>query len=232
MSIELYEKPNLTTDMVLFRVNESENKDKRRNSDKELQVLLINRDKTPDKGLLSLPGGFVDITEGIYDNVRRKLTTKTGIVGDFYVEQLYTWGGLNRDSRGRIISVSYVGLCNEETYKETNKNLDYVWLNVYEVLAGVYGKLAFDHQEIIEYALNRLVNKVEYTDIVFNLLPTEFTVGECKAVYELILQREVLNFKRKISEYIQPLNKLRKIEGKQFRPAELYTLKKNRTSKF
>lgn len=232
MSIELYEKPNLTTDMVLFRVNENDNNDTRRNSDKELQVLMIKRDKTPDKGLWSLPGGFVDITEDIYDNIRRKLALKTGIAGDFYVEQLYTWGGLSRDSRGRIVSVSYLGLCNEETYVEANKSLDYCWLNVYDVLAGVYGRLAFDHQEIIEYALNRLVNKVEYTDIVFNLLPTEFTVGECKAVYELILQREVLNFKRKISEYIQPLNKLKKIEGKQFRPAELYTLKKDRTPKF
>ncbi len=232
MSIELYEKPNLTTDMVLFRVNENENEDTRRNSDKELQVLMLKRDSKPDKGLWSLPGGFVNITEGIYDNVRRKLTTKTGIMGDFYVEQLYTWGGLDRDSRGRVISVSYLGLCNKETYTETNKDLDYKWFNVYDVLAGIYGKLAFDHQEIIEYALSRLINKVEYTDIAFNLLPTEFTIGECKAVYELILQREVLNFKRKVSEYIQPLNKLKKIEGKQFRPAELFSLRKNRVSKF
>lgn len=232
MSIKDYEKPHLTTDIVLFRISENENKNTRRNSDKELQVLVVKRTIEPEQGLYSLPGGFVDITEEIENNVKRKLTTKTGVEGDFYIEQLYTWGDLERDSRGRIVSVSYLGLANIETYTKTNKNLDYNWISVYDLLDRKYGELAFDHKEIIKYALKRLINKIEYTDIAFNLLPTEFTLGECKAVYELILQKNILNFKRKISEYVTPLNKLKKIEGKQFRPSELYVFNKERHSRF
>lgn len=232
MSIKDYERPSLTTDMVLFRVHEIESENSRRNSIKELQVLLVKRDEEPQKDSWSLPGGFVDIDEGIYENVIRKLELKTSVTGSFYTEQLYTWGNINRDSRGRVISVSYLGLVNKDSYKEDYCDRETGWFNVFEVLKGCLGQLAFDHKDIIKYALERLQNKIEYTDIAFNLLPTEFTIGECLAVYELILQRPILNFRRKVNEYIESLNKVRKVEGKQFRPAELFTVKKNRVSKF
>ena len=153
---------------------------------------------------------------------------KTEVSGDFYIEQLYTWGELDRDSRGRVISVSYLGLCNNETY--TEKFITNEWLNVYEVLEGKYGDLAFDHKQIIEYALERIKGKIEYTDIAFNLLPEKFTLSECKAVYELILGKTLLNFKRGVAEYIEPLNEYQ--EGKQFRPAQLFKVNKDRKSKF
>lgn len=228
MSIHDFEKPSLTTDIVLLRVADKVSENKRKNSEKELQVLLIKRKDEPCKDCYSLPGGFVNIDEPIYVNVRRKLYEKTEVSGDFYIEQLYTWGELDRDSRGRVISVSYLGLCNNETY--TEKFITNEWLNVYEVLEGKYGDLAFDHKQIIEYALERIKGKIEYTDIAFNLLPKKFTLSECKAVYELILGKTLLNFKRGVAEYIEPLNEYQ--EGKQFRPAQLFKVNKDRKSKF
>lgn len=227
-----FERPSLTTDMVLFRINDCDIENTRKNKMKELQVLLIQRDCEPEKDRWSLPGGFVDIDEEISENVMRKLYLKTGVKGDFYKEQLYTWGDINRDSRGRVISVSYLGLCNFDNYTVDLIPSKTGWFNVFEVLNGELGDLAFDHKKIIEYAVDRLKNKIEYTDIAFHLLPNEFTIGECQAVYELILQRNILNFRRKVSEYIRPLNKIKKIEGKQFRPAELFSVKDNRDSKF
>ena len=228
MSIHDFEKPSLTTDIVLLRVADKVSENKRKNSEKELQVLLIKRKEEPCKDCYSLPGGFVNIDEPIYVNVRRKLYEKTAVLGDFYIEQLYTWGELDRDSRGRVISVSYLGLCNNETY--TEKFITNEWLNVYEVLDGKYGDLAFDHKQIIEYALERIKGKIEYTDIAFNFLPEKFTLSECKAVYELILGKTLLNFKRGVAEYIEPLNEYQ--EGKQFRPAQLFKVNKDRKSKF
>ena len=216
--------------MVLFRVHDGESLNRRRYAKKELQVLLIKRENEPQEGMWSLPGGFVEIDEEIYANVRRKLSYKAGVEGDFYVEQLYTWGALNRDSRGRVISVSYMGLCNEETLIQNDVDRELMWVNVFDVLSGEFGELAFDHKSIIAYALERLQNKIEYTDIAFNLLPSEFTIRECQTVYELVLGREINNFRRKIGQYVEPTDKI--LEGMQFNPAKLYKMKTDRTSKF
>lgn len=230
MSLLDYERPSLTTDMVLFRVKDADCVDTRKYADKELQVLLIKRDTEPSKGMWSLPGGFVDIDEEIFDNVKRKLKMKTGVEGDFYVEQLYTWGDIDRDSRGRVVSVSFLGLCNNDNYVETFVDRKIIWVNVFDILNGCFGDLAFDHKKIIEYAFDRLKGKIEYTDIAFNLLPTNFTMGECQKVYELILGRPITNFRRKVSHYVEPT--AHKLEGKQFNPATLYTVKKDIDSHF
>ena len=230
MSLMDYERPSLTTDMVLFRVKDNENDNIRKYAEKDLQVLLIERDNEPQMGMWSLPGGFVEIDEEIFDNVKRKLREKTGVEGDFYVEQLYTWGDVERDSRGRVISVSFMGLCNEETYIQKDMGRRTAWFSVKDVLAGGCGELAFDHQKIISYALERLQGKIDYTDIAFNLLPTNFTMRECQNVYELILNKKIDNFRRKVNEYVESTGEYR--QGTQFRTAELYRVNKNRTSKF
>ena len=116
MGLMDYARPSVTTDVVLFRIKKERNDNNRKKDIVELQVLLIKREEEPNKGDWSLPGGFVNIDEEITENAYRKLREKTGISGSFYMEQLYTWGDLNRDSRGRVISVSYLGLCNETTY--------------------------------------------------------------------------------------------------------------------
>ena len=172
-------------------------------------------------GQCALPGGFVDINEEIEDNVRRKLEEKTGVTGCFYVEQLYTWGGINRDERGRVISVSYLGLVNDSTYINNGGTEKQLWVDIDDAMDM---DLAFDHKQIIKYAIQRIQGKAEYTDIIFNMMPDEFTIKDCQDVYEMILGKKMDNFKRRVGKYLDPLGKMR--EGKQFRPAELYTWKK------
>ena len=221
MSLKEYERPSLTTDMVVFRIHEIQSTNSRKNSYKRLQVLLIERNSEPQKGKWSLPGGFVNIDEEIEANALRKLQEKTGVSGDFYVEQLFTWGNLNRDERGRVISVSYLGLVKPETYVNAGGAEKQTWMDV-EV--AMYMPLAFDHSEILKYAVERLRGKMEYTDIVFNLLPDEFTIQDIKAIYELLFNKKQDNFRRRIEKYVMPANKTR--TGGQFRPAELYKWRK------
>ena len=221
MTLKDYERPSLTTDMVLFRIVETDSGNMRKSSNKKLQVLLIQRKIEPQMGKLSLPGGFVEIDEEIEDNVKRKLKEKTGIFGDFYVEQLYTFGAVNRDERGRVISCAYLGLVNDVTHQNVGGSANQKWVDVDVVLDM---NLAFDHKKIIKYAIQRIQGKAEYTDIIFNLMPEEFTIKDCQDVYEMILEKKMDNFKRRVGKYLAPLGKMR--EGKQFRPAELYTWKK------
>lgn len=218
MGLKDYERPSLTTDMVLFRMKNYVSTNNRKSDSKRLEVLLIERSSEPQKGKWSLPGGFVDIDEEIESNVKRKLREKTGVSGDFYIEQLYTFGGLDRDERGRVVSVSYVGLVNDDNHTNVGGTEYQTWMDVELALCD---DLAFDHKEIIQYAIARLQGKAEYTDILFNFMPKEFTISDLQSVYETILCEKLDNFKRRINKYLKPLNKMR--EGKQHRPAELYT---------
>lgn len=218
MSIKDYSCPSLTTDLIMFRINEDAPRNGRKCNSKHLQVLLVLRKEDPQKNKLALPGGFVNIDEDIEANIKRKVKEKTGVCGDFYMEQLYTFGALDRDERGRVISVSYIGLVNEQTYKHNNDGShETFWVNVEDALLM---NLAFDHNEMILCALKRLRGKAEYTDVLFNLMPAEFTINDCQMVYELILGKKLNNFKRSVNKYLKPLSRTR--TGKQFRPAELY----------
>ena len=221
MSLKNYERPSLTTDVVVFRIHEIQSTNSRKNSYKRLQVLLIERSSEPQAGKWSLPGGFVNIDEEIEANALRKLREKTGVYGNFYTEQLYTWGNVERDERGRVISVSYLGLVKPETYINAGGTEKQRWVDLEIALQE---DLAFDHKEIIKYAVERLKGKMEYTDIVFNLLPDEFTIHDVKAIYELLFYKKQDNFRRRIEKYVEPMNKMR--TGGQFRPAELYKWRK------
>lgn len=207
--------------MVVFRIRDMQSSNMRKNAYKRLEVLLIERSTEPQKGKWSLPGGFVNIDEEIGANALRKLKEKTGIIGNFYTEQLYTWGDIDRDERGRVISVSYMGLVKPETYSNSGGTEKQRWVDLEIALQE---DLAFDHKDIIKYAVERLKGKMEYTDIVFNLLPDEFTIHDVKAIYELLFYKKQDNFRRRIEKYVEPLNKIK--SGGQFRPAELYRWKK------
>lgn len=89
------------------------------------------------------------------------------------------------------------------------------------------GGIAFDHAKIIAYGIERLRNKVEYTDIAFNLMPRYFTLTELQQVYEIILDRELLkaNFRRKIANRVAETNRYRTDAG--HRPSKLYTYRQD-----
>lgn len=188
--------------------------------DRALQVLLVRRKYPPFPGRWAIPGGFVLEGESLDAAARRELVEETG-VSRVYLEQLYTFGEPRRDPRGRVISVTYYALVAPEhlPIRAGSDASEAAWFE-----ARKTPRLAFDHGEILEYAVRRLRNKLDYTPVGFQLLPERFTLTELQRVHETILARplEKRNFRRKIRQrdLVRPLRKWRR--GKGCRPARLY----------
>lgn len=207
-----YPKPAVTVDMVIFTLK-----------DNALQVLLIKRGVEPSKGLWALPGGFVKMDESLDNAAKRELEEETG-VKDVYLEQLYTFGDPKRDSRGRVITVSYVALVNhEKIHLSASTDSDDVKFFSLDSLNHV----AFDHKQIIEYALKRLRWKFEYTPVAFSLLAEKFTLGELQKTYEIVFSKKFdkRNFRKKIFS-LGILNEHGTMEDVPNRPPKIYSLKK------
>jgi 8-oxo-dGTP diphosphatase len=205
--IEKYPKPAVTVDVVILALR-----------DNELQVLLIKRDTEPYRGQWALPGGFVRIDEALDAAARRELEEETG-VSHVYLEQLYTFGDLARDPRGRVISVAYIALAPTPPAAHGGSDAgDAQWWPINSM-----PPLAFDHTGIVQYALTRLRYKIEYSAVGFRLMPPEFTLSELQQAYEIVLGEPLdkRNFRRRIMEakVIEPLDEVRSGEG---RPARLY----------
>jgi 8-oxo-dGTP diphosphatase len=168
----------------------------------------------------ALPGGFVNMDESLEEAAQRELEEETGLK-QAYLEQLYTYGEPGRDPRGRVVSVAYFALLPSDAPIRAEGGSDASqasWCAV-ECLPP----LAFDHAEIIAYALRRLRYKLEYTAAGFELLPEAFTLSEIQRTYEMILGEKLdkRNFRRRILEagIIEPTPQMRSGEG---RPARLY----------
>ncbi len=200
--------PDVAVDMVIFTVGGD-----------DLAVLLVRRRGEPFAGRWAIPGGFVEEDESLDAAAARELREETG-VADVYLEQLYTFGEPHRDPRGRVISVAYYALLRHPPAATAGDDAaDARWFP----LRGL-PPLAFDHAEILDYALSRLRAKVEYTNIVYSLLPDLFTLTELQRVYEIILGRALdkRNFRKKIGslDLVEPTGGVRR-DGAH-RPARLY----------
>jgi 8-oxo-dGTP diphosphatase len=198
----------VTVDIVIFAMRED-----------YLNVLLIKRKYDPFKGEWALPGGFILPHEDILEAAKRELKEETGVSAN-YLEQLYTFGGPKRDPRGPVITVSYVALLNHVPDLSASTDAeDSQWFPVYQLPS-----LAFDHSEILKYAIERLRNKFEYTTASFTLLPDKFTLTELQRIYEQVLNKvlDKRNFRKKILslDVLIPTGELKK-QGIS-RPAELY----------
>jgi 8-oxo-dGTP diphosphatase len=217
MALEDYERPSVTTDLVVFSVREG-----------KLNALLIKRGVVPFKGGWALPGGFVNIDESIDEAAKRELQEETG-VKDIFLEQLYTWGEVDRDPRGRVITVSYFALVkdNEVELKASTDAAEVKWFDVNKL-----PKLAFDHDKILKYAIQRLRWKFEYTTMAISLLPKKFSISQLKNLYEVVFEREFdkRNFYKKILS-LDILDEKGMQENVAFRPAKLYSLKKGAESR-
>jgi len=180
-----YPRPSLTVDAVVFGFD-----------DQDLKVLLIQRGLEPFQGKWALPGGFVHMDEPLEAAVRRELKEETGLTNVF-LEQLYTFGDVARDPRGRVVSVAYYGLvklADHQVLAATDAS-NAAWFPVAEL-----PPLAFDHDRIMEAAHKRLQGKVRYQPIGFELLPKKFTLSNLQHLYETILERPLdkRNFRKKI----------------------------------
>jgi 8-oxo-dGTP diphosphatase len=207
--VNKYERPSVTVDVVMMSLRQ-----------RDLQVLLVKRRSWPYEGMWAIPGGFVNMDESLEEAARRELKEETG-VENVYLEQLYTFGDPGRDPRTRVITVVYFALLDSDRLqvRAADDAVEVGWFSVYHL-----PPLAFDHAEIIQYALNRLRGKLDYTTIAFNLLPERFTLHELQRVYEIILHRELdkRNFRKKIlATGILEDTGAKKMEGTH-RPARLY----------
>jgi len=167
---------------------------------KQLYVLLIQRKYGRLQGQWALPGGFVHTNEGLKTAVKRELMEETGVELN-YLEQLYTFGDqVDRDPRGRVISVAYFGLVDslQTDPKADTDAKDVKWFPLTEVPT-----LAFDHNHIVEVAFKRLQNKLSYQPIGFDLLGVEFPFSDLEQLYMTILQRKIdrRNFRKKILSF-------------------------------
>lgn len=163
---------------------------------RELHVLLIRMKKEPFHGMWALPGGLIENEETLDDAALRTLREETG-VGDVYLEQLYSFGRLDRDPLGRVVTVAYIALIpsNDVELRTSGKYAAVGWWPVASLPA-----LAYDHAEIAQYAVKRLRWKLSYSNVAWSLLPPEFTVSELQDVFEAVLGETLdrRNFRKKI----------------------------------
>jgi 8-oxo-dGTP diphosphatase len=187
----------------------------------QLSVLLVRRNKPPYENQWAMPGGWVRTGEGLEAAAQRHLHTKAGLTST-YLEQLYTFGRPDRDPREHRIAVAYYALVSSAAAQlpEAKADREARWFPA----DCVPKPLAFDHDEILSYALWRLRNKVSYAYVAYQLLPPTFTLAELRKVYEVILDHPLdpTNFRRKVeaSGTIIPTGK--RVEGGAHRPPQLY----------
>ncbi|MEK6780095.1 MAG: NUDIX domain-containing protein [Bacteroidota bacterium] len=183
-----------------------------------LQALLIKRGFEPEKGKWSLMGGFVNQNESTDEAAIRILYQLTGMK-NIYMEQLYCFGDVNRDTAGRVISVAYFALINIADYSmQLQQDHEARWFTMDKI-----PKLVFDHKEMVAKAKERLQLKVANHPIGFELLPTKFTLPQLQSLYEAIFESTLdkRNFTRKILA-LHVLKKLKEKEKQSSRKGAFY----------
>jgi 8-oxo-dGTP diphosphatase len=200
------ERPAVAVDVVILTVRE-----------RRLEVLLVKRRGWPFEGMWSIPGRFVEPDESLEDAAMRELEEETG-ARDVYLEQVYTFGDPERDPRMRVVTVVYYALIRPNQVRLRNDD-DTRLCWAYDL-----PPLGFDHSHILQYTLQRLRAKLEYTTIGFQLLGAEFTLSELQEVYEAILNRPLdkRNFRKKLllTRIVEPTQHTKMVGP--HRPAVLY----------
>jgi 8-oxo-dGTP diphosphatase len=164
--------------------------------DNELTVLLTQRERDPFNGYWALPGGLVPLKETLLQATTRLLYEKTAVKVDQLgaVEQLYTFDTVAGNPNGPTVSVMYMGLGKDIVPKATPLSRHSQFYTLKDV-----PKLGFDHNAKIDYALQRLRSKLSYTNAIFAMLPTLFTMSQLQTAYEAVLGRALdkRNFRKK-----------------------------------
>jgi len=205
----------IATDIVVFTLK-----------NEELSVLLMKMEKEPFQGLWAVPGGLVNPSETVENSAKKNLFNILG-KDDVYLEQLYTFGEINRDPSGRVVSVAYIALI-ADSDKPVATSANYGPFNWFPV--STLPKLAYDHEEMIDLSVERLRAKLTYTNIMYCLLPNEFTLSELQKSYEIILREKLdkRNFRKKLMSLNLVKKTNKKITGKAHRPASLYEFTKRK----
>jgi len=184
----------------------------------ELKVLLIKSDLEEFRDQWSLLGDLVGPDENLDSASYRVLKDRTGL-DDVYLEQVYTFGAVNRHPAGRVITTAYYSLINIKDHQPKLSDNELHWHPVNEIAT-----LAFDHKKILDTCLERLQSKIEEHPIVFNLLPEKFSLRELQNLYESILgvKMDRRNFRKKffLMDWLEDVNELE--QDVPHRPGKLY----------
>lgn len=204
-----YPHPAVTTDCIVFGFDGT-----------KLNLLLINRGIEPYKGSWALPGGFMKIDETAEQGALRELQEETG-VKDIYIEQMQTFTAVDRDPRERVMTIAFMAFVRQEKYEVIagDDAAKAQWFPVNSL-----PQLAFDHNEIITLALDKLRWKITYEPLAFRLLNKTFTISQLQTIYEVVFDKRFdrRNFHKKLTSlgYIIPTEEQQKTIG---RPSTLYT---------
>ncbi|RAJ10494.1 8-oxo-dGTP diphosphatase [Chitinophaga skermanii] len=213
--IKDYFKVAISVDCVIFGFD-----------DAELKVLLIESDLKEFKGKWSLLGDIVRPDEDLENAAYRVLQARTGL-DDVYMEQVQTFGALNRHPGGRVITVAYYSLVNIEHIELKNLSNELHWHSVKDVQQM---EMAFDHRLILDTCLRRLQHQVIEQPVGFNLLPKKFTLRELQNLYEAILDMKLdrRNFRKKFFAMDVLIDLNEEEEEVPHRPAKLYKFNADR----
>jgi 8-oxo-dGTP diphosphatase len=211
-------RPALTVDCVVLGLDAD-----------DLKVLLIQRKIPPFQHSWALPGGFVRVDETLDAAARRELEEEAG-VDIAYLEQLYTFGDLDRDPRERVVTVAYYALTKLDSHviRAATDAERVAWFGLDDL-----PRLAFDHRTIIDRAIERLRGKVRYTPIGFELLPPRFTLTQLQRLYEIILTASLdkRNFRKKLLSMDLLIETDEVEQGVRHRAARLYKFDKKKYEK-
>ncbi len=212
-NIHDYDIPLVSVDIVIFSV-----------IDDKLNVLTVKRAQHPRKGKWALPGGFIDLNadKTIEDAAHRKLAEKTGVT-KAHLEQVISVGSNTRDPRGWSVTIAYMALVSVDAVdlRKDDSSEEVDWTPVDQLEKN--NDLAFDHNQILGSCHKRLRDKVRYTSLPVNLLPSEFTLTELQRIFEVILAKPVekKSFRRRILD-AQILEETGNFRVGSNRPAKLY----------
>ncbi len=219
-----YPRPSVTVDLVILTVQ-----------DTDLKLLLVRRKQPPFADWWALPGGFVRVGDGfedqgesLLDAAHRELAEETGLPRDkVFLEQLYTFGDADRDPRMRVISVAWYALVRPDLAPFVTAGSDAAEVRWVSLSHERPEALAFDHDRIVDTAVERIRGKVDYAPIAFDLVPPTFTVAELRAVYEAIngQRYDASNFRRRFKRMIDD-GLVARAPGKRHtarRPAAVYS---------
>ena len=206
----------LSVDCVIFGFDEN-----------KLKVLLIRSDLKKFQGKWSLLGDLVDPAEELNSAANRILKQRTGL-DDVYLEQVKTFGCLDRHPAGRVVTVAYYSLINIQHHKLKILDNELHWHDVNDI-----ADLAFDHKQILDTSYEQLQRRVQEHPLAFSLLPKKFSLRELQNVYESILDTKMdrRNFRKKFfaMDFLVDINEME--QEVPHRPGKLYNFNYNKYEK-
>lgn len=190
-----------------------------------LKILLLKKKDEPYKGYWILPGGVIDDDKTVEETIEENVLKQVGLSGLNY-EQDSVFSSLDRVPNKRVIAISLISIADEFRIKshKVETDYEYSWFSIDKL-----PKIGYDHIRVIESAISQLKSKLNHTQTIKQIFPSDFTLPELQKIYEQVLTRQLdrRNFRKKFIklDLIEETGyKAQSITG---RPAKLYRFKTN-----